>query len=448
MSKARKPAGLPKSGASKQTRTCPPDFLTIPLELREHIYAALIPDDPCSLVPLLLTNRQVHREAKPFLFRQSLSFDGQAEFYGWIHAVDRAFLRYVVDIQFKLHDIDPEKIVGALGKRLRQANITAANSAEAPVGNPYNEACDMEIERLGRAFSFFPNLKHFTILSSTDSDPRPSYHMLVAFANLLSARFPLLTSLTSFEEFLPLSFMSKMQNLQRFSFSGMTTSSPAEVTAMFQGFHNLAELEIDRRDRESGGRQTELYFRLAKSQQCNYGELMRCIPDLESLSFYGESYDEERDAEDEDEMPDLTRNFLVALDGRGCPLRKLCILPHASAACEEWIQKKIASFQTSHLVHLEIFHAHLPPVKFLPKTLESLVLWTSEDQVDIGSSMKELVGMIGDCRSSVPRLADIVIHLDVEDWEGVGGARRAVSQKMLALRIHLRWKRWDGDTPR
>lgn len=448
MSKARKPSGLPKARGSKPVKSPSPHFLTIPLELREHIYAELIPDDPCSLFPLLLTNRQVYREAKPFLFRQSLSFDGQGEFYEWIQTVDRAFLRYVVDIQFKLHDIDPENIVGALGKRLRQANITAANSAQAPVGNPYHEACDLEIERLGRAFSFLPNVRRFTVLSSTDSDPRPSYHMLVAFSNLLAVRFPHLVSLTNEEEFMPVSFMSKMKNIQRFSFSGMTTSSPAEVTAMFQGFQNLVDLEINRLNQESSRPQTELYFRVAKSQQCNYGELMRCIPNLESLSFYGEPVDEETDADDEDAMPDLTKNFLIALDGRGCPLQTLRILSNVGPGFEEWMQKKIASFHASCLVRLETFHAHLPPIKYLPKTLETLVLWISESEVDIGASMKELVRMVGDYRSSIPRLAEIVIHLDVEDWDGVSGARRIVSQRMLALGIRLWWKRWDGDTPK
>lgn len=448
MSKARKPPGLLKPRGSKAVKSPSPHFLTIPLELREHVYAELIPDDPCSLFQLLLTNRQVYREAKPFLFRQSLSFDGQAEFYDWIQTVDREFLCYVVDIQFKLHDIDPENIVGALGKRLRQANITAANSAQAPVGNPYHEACDFEIERLGRAFSFLPKVKYLTVLSSTDSDPRPSYRMLVAFSNLLAVRFPHLISFTNQEEYLPLSFMSKMKNLQRFSFPGMTTSDPAEVTAMFQGFHNLVDLEINRLDPETRRRQTELYFRAAKPQQCNYGELMRCIPNLESLSFYGESVDEEADEDDEDAMPDLTKKFLVPLDGRGCPLQTLRVLANVSAGSEGWMQKKIASFHTSRLVHLESFHAHLPPIKHLPQTLETLVLWTSESEVDIGASMKELVRMVGDFRSSVPRLAEIVIHLDVEDWDGVGGARRMISQRMLALGIRLRWKRWDGDAPK
>lgn len=448
MSKARKPPGSLKPRGIKAVKGPSPHFLTIPLELREHVYAELIPEDPCSLFQLLLTNRQVYREAKPFLFRQSLSFDGQAEFYDWIQTVDRAFLRYVVDVQFKLHDIDPENIVGALGKRLRQANITAANSAQAPVGNPYHEACDLEIERLGGGFSFLPNVRYFTVLSCTDSDPRPSYHMLVAFSNLLAVRFPHLMSLANQEEYLPLSFMSKMKNLQRFSFPGMTTSSPAEVTAMFQGFQSLVDLEINRLDQESSRRQTELYFRAATPQQCNYGELMRCIPNLESLSFYGESIYEEADEDDEDATPVLTNDFLAPLDGRGCPLQTIRILANVSAGSEGWMQKKLASFHTSSLINLETFHAHLPPIKYLPQTLETLVLWTSESEVDIGASMKELVRMVGDSRSLIPRLAEIVIHLDVEDWDGVAGARRIISQRMLALAIRLRWKRWDGDTPK
>ena len=447
MSKARKSSGLPKARGGKPVKSSPPQFLTIPLELREHVYAELIPDDPCSLYPLLLTNRQVYREVKPFLFRQSLSFDGQAEFYEWIQTVDRSYLRYVVDIQFKLHDIDPENIVGALGKRLRQANITAANSAQAPVGNPYHEACDLEIERLGRAFSFFPNVRRFTVLSSTDSDPRPSYHMLVAFSNLLAVRFPHLISFTNQEEFLPVSFMSKMKNLRRFCFPGMTTSSPAEVTALFQGFHNLVDLEIKSLDQETRRRQTELYFRVAKTQQCNYGELMRCIPNLKSLSFYGESVDLEAEDDDEDATPDLTNKFLAALDGRGCPLRMLRILANVSEGSEAWTQKKIASFRSSCLIRLETFYTHLPPIKYLPQSLESLVLWGFDSEVDVEMCMTEFAEAIEECRSSIPRLSEILIYLDVEAWDAARAASLVI-QRMLALGIRFRWKSWDGETPK
>lgn len=429
------------------TRRLPSQLLRIPLELREHIYAQLVPDEPSALFPLLLTNRQIHGEAKPFLFRQSLAFDGQSELYEWLQTVDRSCLRYVVDIQFKLHDIDPERIVGALGKRLRQANITAANSAHAPHGNPYDEACDIEIERLGKAFSFIPNVKHFTILQSTDSDPRPSYHMLVSFSNLLSRRFPHLSSLTNQEKFLPIRFISKLSNLRHVSFSGMSTSDPMEVTTLFRGLKSLVELEINRSDVDSSLRQSELYSRIAIVRQCNYAQLVRCIANLESLTFYGEPCDE-NDEDEEIEVPEATTSFLRALDGHRCPLEKLRVFANVNASTQTEIQKRFATFQTSQLAHFETFHAHLPPLNYLPETLETLVLWTSESEVDIGPAMKTLVAMTEKYRRNLPNLVEIVIYLDVEDWNQAEKARIMISQRMAALRINLRWRRWDGEAPR
>ena len=447
MPKQKKPIIVPKPKTSNAIRKPSPRFLDIPLELREHIYAELVLDEPSALFPLLLTNQQILGEAKPFLFRQSLAFDGQSELYEWLHTVDRTCLRYVIDVQFKLHDIDPERIVGALGKRLRQANITAANSAHAPNGNPYDEACDIEIERLGKAFSFIPNVKNFTILSSTDSDPRPSYHMLVAFSNLLPIRFPHLYSLTNQEEFLPLEFLSGLPNLRRVCFSGMSTTDPAEVTALFHGLQNLVDLEINRLDTDSNIRQSELYSRIATTQQCNYAQLIRCIPRLESLAFYGETCDDDDDDEDP-EVPDATSSFLRALDGHGCPLEKLQVFANVTAPIETEIQKRLATFHTSTLIHFETFHAHLPPLNYLPPTLETLVLWTSESEVDIATSMKALVAMAREFRQQLPDLAEIRIHLDVEAWNEVEAARSSIQQRMAALGIKLTWRQWDGGSPK
>lgn len=455
MPKHSKAFAAPSAKSTKAAKP-PPHLLTIPLELREHIYTELLPEDASALFQLLLTNRQLSREAKPFTFKQPLAFDGQSELYAWLPRVDRRFLRYVNDVQFKLHDIDPEKIVGALGKRLRHANITAANSAHAPVGNPYDEACDLEMDRLGHAFSFLPNVKHFTVLPTTDADPRPSYHMLVSFSNLLSRRFPHLFTLTNHEEFLPARFLSSLQNLRRLCFSGMSTSPPAEVTALVRGLPNLVELEINRLDVDTNGRQSELYSRIATSHQCNYAELTRGLPGLESLAFYGESCDQdEDDDEDEDEddddvaeIPEATRIFMGALDGHRSPLQKLQLFASVDSSFESRVQKKLATFKTSNLVHLETFHAHFPGFEFLPSSLRTLVLWSSERDVPFESSMKALVSTAKQHRSSVPNLGNLLIHLDVENWGQVRGARGWLCQRMESLGIRLSWKYWDGFLPK
>lgn len=99
-------------------------FLDLALELREIVYSQIACDAPSSLVDLLTVNHQLTREVKPFLYRQALTFDGQTELFDWLDEVDHSYLQYVFDVRFKLHDIDPAKIVGALGRRLQQANIS------------------------------------------------------------------------------------------------------------------------------------------------------------------------------------------------------------------------------------------------------------------------------------------------------------------------------------
>lgn len=450
----------------------PPPFLTIPVELREQIYNELLPYDSSSLFQLLLTCSQITREAKPFIFKQSLIFDGQSELYDWIRRVDRKYLRYVADIQFKLHDIDPEKIVGALGKRLRQANITAANSARAPEGNPYDEACDWEIDRLGSAFLLFPNIKHITVLAGTDADPRPSYHMLVSFSKLLSLRFPQLVTLINQDEYLPASCLLGMQNLKRLCFPALFSSSPAEVTAIISGLPKLLHLEINRLHADTSTSQDILYSRSATRQQCSYAELTRGLLNLESLAFYGESCeedeedddgDDEGDEDDDDddgdgdedrngekavpEIPEVTRLFMGALNGHKSSLRKLKIFPNVDSYYESRVQKKIATFKTSTLTYLEINHTCFPGFNFLPGTLNTLVLWSSERDFPFESSMKNLVITAKDYRSVVPELGNIVIYLEIEEWDGMAQARQWLYERMGAIGIGLRWRRWDGSPP-
>lgn len=442
-----------------------PPFLTIPAELREHIYNELLPYDSSSIFQLLLTCPQITREAKPFIFKQSLIFDGQSELYDWIRRVDRKYLRYVADIQFKLHDIDPEKIVGALGKRLRQANITAANSARAPEGNPYDEACDWEIDRLGNAFLSFPNVKQITVLAGTDADPRPSYHMLVSFSKLLSRRFPQLVTLINQDEYLPAGCLLGMQNLKRLSFPALSSSSPAEVTAMISGLPNLLHLEFNRLRADTGTSQDILYSRSATRQQCNFAELTRGLLNLESLAFYGESCKEgEEDDDDDDdddgdededrdgekaipEIPEVTRLFMGSLNGHKSSLKKLKIFPNVDFYYESRVQKKIATFKTSTLTYLEINHAYFPGFDFLPGTLNTLVLWSSERDVPFEFSMKNLVVTAKEYRSDVPGLGNIIIYLEIEEWDGMAQAREWLYERMEAIGIGLRWRRWDGIPP-
>lgn len=209
-------------------------LLVLPLEIREHVYGYLV-DDASSeaLLDSLLVNRQFHREAKPFLFKRTLNFKGQCQLFAWLRRVGSDYLRYVGDIVFQLHDIRPDEIVGALGKRLRQSDKFKTRApTSVSEDNPYHEACELEVKRIAQAFSLMPNVKRFSIVPCAGQDPRPSYRMLVSFSRILAHSFPYLHTLLCKETSLPIIFATNKPHLKRLQIPYHSTSSSAEVATV------------------------------------------------------------------------------------------------------------------------------------------------------------------------------------------------------------------------
>ncbi len=243
-----KPSKPKTNGKARAAVRSPPRLLTIALELREVVYNHVLNDAPSSLTNLLVVNRQLSTEVLPFQFKRHLTFAGQAELFEWLDNVDHEFLHHVVDASFTLHDIDPEKIVGALGKRLRQANL--ANARNSPMvdqskGNPYHEACDLEMRKIGEAFRLIPNLKELTIATTDDGDPKPPLRMLSSFSKMLAHRFPHLHTLSSDEDNMPVDYVANKPKLRRLQFPAISTSTNAEVHQHFSNLR-LTDLEVYR----------------------------------------------------------------------------------------------------------------------------------------------------------------------------------------------------------
>ena len=199
------------------------------------------------MTALLVVNRQLSAEVLPFQFKRHLIFDGQEELFEWLDDVDHQYLHYVVDISFKLHDIDSGKIVGALGKRLRQANIANTKSSQSTGqrDSPYHEACDVEMRKIGEAFNLIPNLQKLTIATTDAGDPQPPQRMLTAFSRLLSRRFRHLHTMISYEDALSVDFIANKPRLRRLRFPAISTSTNAEVAGIFSNL-SLMQLEIYR----------------------------------------------------------------------------------------------------------------------------------------------------------------------------------------------------------
>ncbi|KAL8697480.1 MAG: hypothetical protein Q9201_007109 [Fulgogasparrea decipioides] len=167
-----------------------PGFLRIPPEIREQIYSDLFHDQPSSLPALLTVHPRILGEIRPWIFKLPITFNGQQSLFEWLSAVGSGFLPNVGHIRFKLHDIDPEKIVGALGERLRRARI---QDSAYYIGNPYEEACATELYHIKTSLQKLKNLRSLTIIESTSADPKPPPNMMKAFLALILADLPLVS---------------------------------------------------------------------------------------------------------------------------------------------------------------------------------------------------------------------------------------------------------------
>ncbi|KAI4181202.1 MAG: hypothetical protein L6R41_006755 [Letrouitia leprolyta] len=163
-------------------------FPSLPPELRERVYHELLHDQPSSLFHLLTVNLRISSEVHPWIFKQPITFKGQQSLFKWLARVDAGFLSYVETVRFKLHDIDPSKIVGSLGERLRRQNILGRANG---VGDPYKEACNLEIRQIAHILSMFKNLKTITLLEDTYSDPQPPGTMERDFVDYILKTLPL-----------------------------------------------------------------------------------------------------------------------------------------------------------------------------------------------------------------------------------------------------------------
>ena len=416
-------------------------LLGMPTELREQVYRAVLDTSPASLYSLVLTNRQISGEAKPHLFKQSLVFDGQPELYKWLEIVEHSYLELVTDIQFKLHDIDPDGIVGALGERLRQAAIP--DPSNRPDRDTYSEACKLEIERLGKAFRLLPNVRHFTIIATTKADPQPPYHMLALFVRMLVHCFPHLISLTSHDD-LPMRYVSDLHKLRRLRFPGIGTTPTKEVTSILSNLPSLVELEVCRINPNSAERASGISG-VFQQFRCDVAAIVRETTDLESLALY-EYLGKGNGEADQEGMTKAIMDSFGALECHKPTLRSLKSLLEFDL--EPWMQKKIAMFiKSSRLYHLEAFDKDFPPLGHLPATIETIVLRCGLLDVPFKPWLEKLVSMAQHHKNQLPNLTEVVIYRNGPSTPSNDNHKRWASERMRKLGIQLWWRTWDGKMP-
>ena len=419
-------------------------FLALALELRENIYGQLVYDDSSALFNLLTVNRQLAREVKPFLYRQPLTFDGQSDLFSWLSEVDHEYLNDVLDVRFKLHDIDPAKIVGALGRRLQQANISRRSGSRGPdtEDNPYFEACRLDLKRVLCAFQLLSNVRHFTILSPTEGDPEPHHRTLDAFSKLLGKCFPNLCSLTSEEDDFPADCLVSKPKLRRLRFPATTTTHPKESANICRDLA-LRELEIYRMPHHA-----------AEGWGC-LAPMLNTLPPLHSLTIFEVVVEG---------GPELVREMFAGYDNSTNPtmrkhlysLRTLKLLARDGPGYTT-MSAATGFLASSYLSHIELLDSWLPLYNHLPSTIQTVVWrieWYPPESVEsLIGRIKHLVtrairaheGPIGHKLTKLNHIAisfsPVRVEQESEDSESTPeDVLMAASKRLGMLGINFTWK--------
>ena len=434
------------------TRPCTRElhFVDLALELRENVYGHILEESPGSLFTLFLVNRQLSREVQPFLFKRPLTFDGQEDMYQWLGHVNGKFLRHVRDVSFKLHDINPDEIAGALGKRLQQASITRSSNSRGPdtKENPYFEACHLDLKRVASAFRSFPNIQRFRVLGYTMRDPQPHERTLNAFSQLIGQSFPILHTLHSELEDLPIDFLSEKLNLRRLRFPGTTTTDEEELEEALEDL-NLDELAIHR------------------SQDYSYEEDLGCMPSfleylppLKSLALLDESENGNRRLAGE-----VFLGSGQALTRHQHSLRSLRLLDNGLAAHGEGVKNQILTkfmefvAASPSLVHLEVVEDYFQaivkiPVIFLRRVIVRLDLLegqtpTSDSIRSVASHLARRSHMIEQQRFFKSPFRQVLLYLDRNavraEKSAVPDGLRLQRGKARDVGIDLVWRFWEGE---
>ena len=454
-----RPQPIGRNGKVKTRAIHPPSlqFFTLALELRENIYAHVVHNHTSSLVHLLLVNRQLSREFKPFLYKVPLTFDGQSQLFHWLSRVDHDCLWHVEDIRFKLHDINPDEIVGALGKRLQNANITRASGSRGPdtPDNPYFEACRADLRRIGEAFRLFPNLRYLTILSASERDSQPHHRTQHAFSKLVGQCFPKLKFLTSEVDQLSIDFIAGKPELRRLRFPATTSSDDEETEELFSAL-SLTEIEICRLPHHTASG--------AEEWDC-VTPVLASSSSLQSLTII-----ERHGAETPNLAAEVFAGSQRVLKRHQDSLRTLKLLakPGPEYSADEdsdpiHPESYCAAFLAqSSLIHIEFTDIWMSIYEHLPRTIRT-VTWRLDESArppNVATSVARIKKMVthaiqvrGNPRDpKLPYLRCIVIHLDAffpsaeirHPAHPSNEILMMAREKLGELGIWLAWKGWEG----
>ncbi|XPS73422.1 hypothetical protein M3J09_005568 [Ascochyta lentis] len=211
-------------------------LFTLPLELRQLIYKAVLAS-PLHGTELLRTCREIFLEARKFLFERPLSFRSQSALFSWLGRVPHEYLPQAKVLSLNIQDVDLRSIL----------------NASAPVSHPGDpprlltwDLYEVELERLYHALRLLPKIQGITIHAISGRQSFLYRECVQKVLRMLSSLYPDLTDLNLVGNFhhQSLSFLSRFEKLEAFSFDGFSASSPSQTAGVLAGLQHLTSLSL------------------------------------------------------------------------------------------------------------------------------------------------------------------------------------------------------------
>jgi hypothetical protein len=215
-------------------RTSP--FFNLPLELREQVYTTALCTLGCG-PDLLRTCREIHDEARKFLYQRPLIFRSQGELYTWLANTPLDLLDHVSEVILTIYDVDLMPIF----------------TQEPPVDRPHTpprlltwNLYQAELRMLESSLRKLSKVKTITICAPADQHSFLYREFLTSVLQLLSALYPDLRDLRLVGNFhhQELTLLSNLAQLESFSFDGFSASLPITTADILRGLKYLKHLSL------------------------------------------------------------------------------------------------------------------------------------------------------------------------------------------------------------
>jgi len=204
-------------------------LLDLPGNLR-HLILQMVLLGEQSNSQVLLVCRQMHQEGEPLLYHRPQIFESQTQLFVWLATIGWEHLHEVNTLRLRLEDVNTS-----------EAKEYSALTAGSTLRDDYEESW----EQLDKSVHQLPEVKDFCLWKTTSTHNQKSYNILYGQALRNVAKWwPQLKYIAFQGCEHPISFVKAIQEIERLSFTGFSTSSPMETEAIFSRLRHLKEINI------------------------------------------------------------------------------------------------------------------------------------------------------------------------------------------------------------